>query len=58
MKKRETIINELNVSILNQFYLKIKDGEKLNMIIISNYLQIKKMEYLYIEHLYEKLDLP
>ena len=58
MKKRETIINELNVSILNQFYLKIKDGEKLNMIITSNYLQIKKMEYLYIEQLYEKLDLP
>ena len=59
MKKGEAIINELNVSILNQFYLKIKDGEKLNMIITSNYLQIKKMEKcICIEHLFEKLDLP
>ena len=59
MKKGEAIINELNVTILNQFYLKVKDGEKLNMIITSNYLQIKKMEKcVCIEYLFEKLDLP
>ena len=59
IKKAESIINELNVSILYQFYLKIKGGEKLNMIITSNYLQIKKMEKcICIEYLFDKLDLP
>ena len=59
MKKGEEIINELNVSILNQFYLKFKGGEKLNMIIKNNYLQIKKLEkYICIEYLFDILDLP
>ena len=59
MKKGEAIINNLNVSILYQFYLQVKTGEKLNMIINSNYLQIKKMEKcICIEYLFEKLDLP
>ena len=59
MKKGEEIINKLNVSILNQFYLKFKGGEKLNMIITSNYIQVKNMEKcICIEYLFEKLDLP
>ena len=59
IQKAESIITEINISILNQFYLKVKAGEKLNMIITSNYLQIKKLEKcICIEYLYEKLDLP
>ena len=59
MQKAENIITDINISILNQFYLKVKGGEKLNMIITSNYLQIKKLEKcICIEYLYEKLDLP
>jgi len=59
MKKGEEIINQLNVSILNQFYLKFKGGEKLNMIITNNYIQVKNMEKcICIEYLFEKLDLP
>ena len=59
MRKGEAIINELNVTILNQFYLKVKGGEKLNMIISNNYHQIKKLEKcICVEYLYENLDLP
>ena len=59
IKKYESIINELNFSIINQYYLKIKGGQKLNMIIMNNYLQIKEMEKcICIEYLYEKLVLP
>ena len=59
MKKAESIINELNVTILNQFYLKVKGGEKLNMIITSNYHQIKQLEKcICVEYLFENLDLP
>ena len=59
IRKHESIINELNFSIINQFYLKLKGGEKLNMIISSNYLKIKEMEKcLCIEFLFDKLDLP
>ena len=59
MKKGESIISELNVSILNQFYLKFRGGEKLNMIITSNYLKIKKLEKcICVEYLFDKLDLP
>ena len=59
VKKGKEIINELNISILNQFYLKFKGGEKLNMIISSNYYQIKNMEKcICIEYLFDKLDLP
>ena len=59
IKEHETIINGLNFSIINQFYLKLKSGEKLNMIITNNYLKIKEMEKcICIEFLYDKLDLP
>ena len=59
IKKHESIINELNFSIINQFYLKVKAGHKLNMIIKNNYYQIKEMEKcICIEYLFDKLDLP
>ena len=59
MKRCEEIINELNESILYEFYLKVKGGEKLNMIIYNNYVQIKKMEKcICIEYLFDTLDLP
>jgi len=59
MKKGEEIISELNVSILYEFYLKVKGGEKLNMIISSNHLQIKRMEKcICIEYLFDHLNLP
>ena len=59
MKKGEEIISELNVSILYEFYLKVKGGEKLNMIISSNHLQIKRMEKcICIEYLFDNLNLP
>ena len=44
IKQHELIINELNFSIINQFYLKVRSGEKLNMIITSCYYQIKNFE--------------
>ena len=59
MRKGEEIISELNVSILYEFYLKVKGGEKLNMIISSNQLQIKRMEKcICIEYLFDHLNLP
>ena len=59
IRKHESIINELNFSIINQFYLKVKAGQKLNMIISNNYFQIKEMEKcICIEYLFDKLDLP
>ena len=54
-----TILNYLNSNILNQLYIKIKEGDKLNMIISGNSLQIKSMEkYKCIEYLYSKVLLP
>ena len=59
IQKSEEIIQELNLSILNNFYLKVTGGEKLNMIISSNLLQIKKIEkWVCIEYLFENLSLP
>ena len=59
IKKLGKIINEINIIIINQFYLKVKDGEKLNMIIKNNYLQTKKMEKcICIQYLFDKLNLP
>ena len=59
IKKHESIINELNFSLINQYYLKVKGGQKLNMIIMNNYLQIKELEKcICIEYLFEKLELP
>jgi hypothetical protein len=59
IKIGEKIINELNVSILHQFYLKYKEGEKINMIENNNFLQIKNMEKnICLMYLFEKLKLP
>jgi hypothetical protein len=59
MKKLGKIINEINFVIINQFYLKVKDGEKINMIIKNNYNQTKKMEKcICIKYLFDKLSLP
>ena len=52
-------LNYLNSSILNQLYNKIKEGNKLNLIITSNYLQTKNLEkFKCIEFLYYKSLLP
>ena len=59
IKETLTILNYLNSNILNQLYNKIKEGNKLNMIITSNYLQIKSMEkYKCIEYLYSTILIP
>ena len=42
IQKNEEIIKELNVSILNNFYTKMKGGDKLNSIISIYLLEIKK----------------
>ena len=52
-------LNYLNSNILNQLYNKIKEGNKLNLIITSNYLQAKSLEkFKCIEYLYYKSLLP
>ena len=59
IKKLESIIKKINIVIINQFYLKVKDGQKLNMIIKSNFFQTKKMEKcICIQYLFDKLNLP
>lgn len=59
IKIGEKIINELNVSILHQFYLKYQEGEKINMVINNDFLQIKNMEKnICLMYLFEKLKLP
>jgi len=59
IQKGEEIIQELNLSILNNFYIKVTGGEKLNMIISSNLVQIKKIEkWVCIEYLFDKITLP
>ena len=59
IKRYETIINKLNYSIINQFYLKVRNGEKLNLITSSNLIEIKKLETcICIEYLFDKLNLP
>ena len=59
LKKYESIINKINSVIINQYYIKIKDGIKLNMIIKNNFLQTKKMEKcICIKYLFDKLILP
>ena len=51
--------NYLNSNILNQLYNKIKEGNKLNLIITSNYLQARSLEkFKCIEYLYHKSLLP
>ena len=52
-------LNYLNSNILNQLYNKIKEGNKLNLIITSNYLQVKNLEkFKCIEYLYYTSLLP
>ena len=59
IKILESTIKEINTVIINQFYLKVKDGSKLNMIIKNNFLQTKKMEKcICIKYLFDKLILP
>ena len=59
IQKSEEIIQVLNLSILNNYYSKVKGGDKLNMIISSNLFQIKKIEkWVCIEYLFEKINLP
>ena len=59
IKETLTILNYLNSNILNQLYNKIKEGTKLNMIITSNYLQIKNLEkFKIIEYLYSRILIP
>ena len=59
IKKIESIIKKINIVIINQFYLKVKDGQKLNMIIKSNFFQTKKMEKcICIQYLFDNLILP
>ena len=55
----EKLIQSLENNLLNQFYLKIREGDKLNSI-MSNYTsQIKNMEkYSYIRYFFNKLDIP
>jgi hypothetical protein len=42
LKKYESIINKINSVIINQYYIKIQNGIKLNLIYKNNYLQTKK----------------
>ena len=59
IQKLESIFKGLNFVIINQIYLKVKDGTKLNMIIRNNFLQTKKMEKcICIQYLFDKLNLP
>ena len=52
-------INKINPAIINQFYMKVKDGAKLNMIIKNNFFQTQKMEKcICIQFLFDKLILP
>lgn len=56
IKETEELINRLNnTNILNQFHLKILEGNKLNTIIYYNFLQIKNIEKsICIQYLYNK----
>ena len=59
INKIESIITKINFVIINQFYLKVNSGIKLNMIIRSNFLQTKKMEKcICIQYLFDNLNLP
>ena len=52
-------LNYLNNNIINILYNKIKEGNKLNLIITSTYLQVKSLEkFKCIEYLYYKSLLP
>ena len=53
------LLRSLQNNILNQFYLKIREGEKLNLIFSKYSSEIKSMEKYYtINYLFNKLTLP
>lgn len=55
----EKLIKSLENNLLNQFYLKIREGDKLNSIMSNYNSQIKSMEkYSYIRYFFNKLDIP
>ena len=59
IKETKDILNFLNNNILNKLFNKVKEGNKLNLIIKSNYFQIKNLEkFKCIEYLYHKILLP
>ena len=59
MKDLEKLIKSLQNNILNQFYLKIRGGDELNLIISNECSQIKNIEkYFCIEYLFNKLNVP
>ena len=56
LEQPEILIKELQYNILNQFYLKIRNCEKLNVIISKHYFQINNMErFLYTRFLFNKI---
>jgi hypothetical protein len=59
IKETKDILNFLNNNILNKLFNKVKEGNKLNLIIKSNYFQIKNLEkFKCKEYLYHKILLP
>ena len=59
IKETLAVLNFWKSDILNHLYNKIKEGNKLNLIITSNYMQIKNLEkFKIIEYLYSKILLP
>ena len=56
LEQPEILIKELQYNILNQFYLKIRNCEKLNVITSKHYFQINNMErFLYTRFLFNKI---
>ena len=59
IKDTETSMQFLKNNILNQLHIKIKGGQKTNMILSSSYIQIKNMEkFKIIDNLYLNIVLP
>ncbi len=55
----DSVVQYLRSNMLNQFNIKIKEGDKLNLIMLQNYSEIKNMEKCKtIEYLYSKILLP
>ena len=56
LKQPEILIKELQYNILNQFHLKIRNCEKLNLISSKDYFQINNMErFLYTGYLFNNV---
>jgi hypothetical protein len=55
----EKLIKSLQNNILNQFYLKIREGDNLNLIMSNYSSEIKNMEkYFYISYFFNKITIP